>query len=212
MEYSILAGRSRVTREAILETATRIISETGAASMTFQTLGETLGVTKQAIIYWFPSKADLTRELIMPALELEADAVVAALRRIKSGRRAIEVFLRTLIAFHLEDLGRFRLIYVSAQFDTQVWQVAGLPQLADTIHMTTSRMYSALEIVLAKAPDVAAPTSARATAVATHMAAIGVLSMLSLADAIHDPMALASDTLIDAMVAVTTGRAIRFAS
>jgi AcrR family transcriptional regulator len=212
MEYSILAGRSRVTREAILETATRIISETGAASMTFQTLGETLGVTKQAIIYWFPSKSDLTRELIMPALELEADAVVAALRRIKSGRRAIEVFLRTLIAFHLEDLGRFRLIYVSAQFDTQVWQVAGLPQLADTIHMTTSRMYSALEIVLAKAPDVAAPTSARATAVATHMAAIGVLSMLSLADAIHDPMALASDTLIDAMVAVTTGRAIRFAT
>ena len=99
MEYSILAGRSRVTREAILETATRIISETGAASMTFQTLGETLGVTKQAIIYWFPSKSDLTRELIMPALELEADAVVAALRRIKSGRRAIEVFLRTLIAF-----------------------------------------------------------------------------------------------------------------
>ena len=61
-----LAGRSRVTREAILDRAARIISETGAASLTFQTLGETLGVTKQAIIYWFPSKSDLARELVVP--------------------------------------------------------------------------------------------------------------------------------------------------
>ena len=69
------ARRNRVTREAILETAARLISETGAASLTFQTLGDTLGVSKQAIIYWFPSKADLTRALVIPALELEADAV-----------------------------------------------------------------------------------------------------------------------------------------
>lgn len=209
MEAQNLARRSRVTREAILETAARIISRTGAASMTFQTLGDTLGVTKQAIIYWFPSKSDLTRELIIPALQLEADAVVAALKRVRTGRSAIEVFLRALIAFHLEDLGRFRLIYVSAQFDTQVWQIAGLPQLADPIHATTSRMYGALEAVLAKAPDVATPGAARTTAVVAHMAAIGALSMLSLADAIHDPMAHASETLIDAMVRLATGRVLK---
>ena len=204
-----MAGRSRVTRDAILETAARIISETGAASMTFQTLGETLGVTKQAIIYWFPSKSDLTRALILPALELEADAVVTALKRVKTGRKAIEIFLRTLVAFHLEDFGRFRLIYVSAQFDTQVWQVAGLPHVADSIHDVTSRMYGALESLLAQSPDIANPRSARTTAVATHMAAIGALSMLSLADAIHDPMVHASDTLIDAIVALATGRVLK---
>jgi len=37
-------------------------------------------------------------------------------------------------------LGRFRLIYVSAQYDTQVWQVAELPQVADSIHVISSRM------------------------------------------------------------------------
>lgn len=209
MEEAFVAGRSRVTREAILETAGRIISQTGAASMTFQTLGETLGVTKQAIIYWFPSKSDLTRELILPVLELEADAVVAAMKRVRTARKAIEIFLRTLIAFHLADLGRFRLVYVSAQFDTQVWQVAGLPQLATSIHTATGRMYGALEAVLLQAPDIADRASARATAVATHMAAVGVLSMLSLADAIHDPMAQAPDTLIDAAVSLATGRAIK---
>ena len=127
-----MAGRSRVTREAILEAAARLISQTGLASMTFQTLGETLGVTKQAIIYWFPSKSDLTRQLILPALKLEADAVVGALEEVRTGRQAIEAVIRALIAFHLEDIGRFRLICVVAQFDTQVWQVAGLPHVQCT--------------------------------------------------------------------------------
>ena len=204
-----MAGRRRVTREAILETAARIISDTGAASLTFQTLGETLGVTKQAIIYWFPSKADLSRALILPALQLEADAVVGALKRIRSGRKAIEVFLRTLINFHLSDLGRFRLIYLSAQFDTQVWHVAELPEVTDSIHLITSQMYGALETVLAQSSDLATRGSARVTAVTAHMAAIGALSMLSLADAIHDPMAHSADTLTDAVVAVATGRVLK---
>jgi AcrR family transcriptional regulator len=203
-----LAGRSRVTREAILGTAAKIISETGAASLTFQTLGETLGVTKQAIIYWFPSKSDLARELIVPALELEADAVVVALKRVRTARKAIEVFLRALISFHLGDLGRFRLIYVTAQFDPQIWQVAELPEITDRIHAATRRMYGALESVLAKAPDFVDSSSARKAAVATHMAGVGALTMLSLADAIRDPLAHASDALVDTLVLLTAGQLI----
>jgi hypothetical protein len=114
-----------------------------------------------------------------------------------------------LIAFHLSDLGRFRLIYLSAQFDTQVWQVAELPEVTEAIHEITSQMYGALETVLDQSPDLAARASARTTAVATHMAAIGTLSMLSLTDAIHDPMAHSSETLIDAMVDLATGRLLR---
>lgn len=204
-----MAGRSRVTREAILETAARIISQTGAASLTFQTLGETLGVTKQAIIYWFPSKSDLARELIVPALELEADAVVAALRRVKTARKAIDVFLRALVTFHRGDLGRFRLIYVTAQFDPQIWQVAELPEITDRIHAATDRMYGALESVLAQAPDFAHAAEARRAAVATHMAGVGALTMFSLADAIHDPLAHASDALLDTLVSLTIGQLIR---
>jgi len=199
-------GRSRVTRKAILETAARIISETGAASLTFQTLGETLGVTKQAIIYWFPSKSDLARELIVPALDQEAEAVAVALRRVKTARKALEVFLRTLVSFHLSDLGRFRLIYVTAQFDPQIWQVADLPEIADRIHAATSKMYGALESVLAQAPDFADPSNARRAAVAAHMAGVGSLTMLSLASAVRDPLAHDPRELIDTLVSLIVGR------
>lgn len=204
-----MAPRSRISREAILDTAARLISETGAASMTFQTLGDRLGVSKQAIIYWFPSKADLARELVIPALELEADAVIVALRRVKSARRAIELFLRALIAFHLNDLGRFRLIYVVAQFDTEIWKVADLPHVTDPIHAATSRMYSSLEGVLRQASDFADPAAARITAAAVHTSAVGLLSMISLAEAIHDPLAHSSTGLVAALVRMATGQAFR---
>ena len=204
-----MAPRSRISREAILDTAARLISETGAASMTFQTLGDRLGVSKQAIIYWFPSKADLARELVIPALELEADAVIAALRRVKSARRAIELFLRALIAFHLNDLGRFRLIYVVAQFDTEIWKVADLPHVTDPIHAATSRMYSSLEGILQQASDFADPAAARITAAAVHTSAVGLLSMISLAEAIHDPLAHSSTGLVAALVRMATGQAFR---
>jgi len=204
-----MAPRSRISREAILDTAARLISETGAASMTFQTLGDRLGVSKQAIIYWFPSKADLARELVIPALELEADAVIVALRRVKSARRAIELFLRALIAFHLNDLGRFRLIYVVAQFDTEIWKVADLPHVTDPIHAATSRMYSSLEGILRQASDFADPAAARITAAAVHTSAVGLLSMISLAEAIHDPLAHSSKALVAALVRMATGQAFR---
>jgi AcrR family transcriptional regulator len=202
-------ARTRITREAILETAARLISETGAASMTFQTLGDRLGVSKQAIIYWFPSKADLARELIVPALELEAGAVVLALKRVKTARRAIELFLRALVAFHLSDLGRFRLVYAVAQFDTQIWAVADLPQVAGSVHAATDRMYSALEQVLSQAADFAVPSRARVTAAAVHMAAVGLVSMISLADAVHDPLAHSTEALLDALVHLATGECVK---
>jgi AcrR family transcriptional regulator len=204
-----MPARSRISRQAILDIAAKVISETGAASITFQTLGDRLGVSKQAIIYWFPSKADLARELIVPALQLEADAVISALQRVKSARRAIEVFLRALIAFHLTDLGRFRLIYAAAQFDTQIWEVAGLPQVSGDIHAATTRMYSALEQVLRKAPDFSNPSRARITAAAVHTSAVGLLAMISLADAVHDPLAHSSEALTEALVRLATGQCIK---
>lgn len=52
----------RVTREAIVEEARRLVAEQGTAALTFQALASTLGVSKQAIIYWYPSKRELVRD------------------------------------------------------------------------------------------------------------------------------------------------------
>lgn len=117
--------------------------------------------------------------------------------------------MRALISFHRSDIGRFRLIYVTAQFDSQIWQEAELPEIADRIHLATSRMYGALESVLALAPDFTDTEEARKAAVATHMAGVGALTMLSLADAVHDPLAHAPDALVDTLVTLTTGSLIR---
>jgi hypothetical protein len=96
-----------------------------------------------------------------------------------------------------------------AQFDTQIWVVADLPQVAASVHEATNRMYSALERVLSNATDFSTPLRARVTAAAVHTSAVGLVSMISLADAVHDPLAHSSQALVDALVHLMTGECVR---
>jgi hypothetical protein len=70
-------------------------------------------------------------------------------------------------------------------------------------------MYSALEQVLSQAADFAVPSRARVTAAAVHTAAVGLVSMISLADAVHDPLAHSTEALLDALVHLATGECVK---
>ena len=196
---SAVAGPRRVTREAILAQATTIISTQGIASLTFQKLADHLSVSKQAIIYWFPSKQELLRDLWVPAIEAEVAATVEAVARASSARTAVKRFLRSLIAHHLADLGRFRLIYTSTQLDQAnegTYDVAVMRR----INNLNSNMYGALETKLANHPAFADAGKARRAAVSIHMAGIGLLTMVALADAIADPLAHKTTELVASML------------
>jgi AcrR family transcriptional regulator len=74
-----VATRRRVTREMIIAEARRLVAEHGTAALTFQALASILGVSKQAILYWFPSKRALARHFCLPLLKEERDVVTAAI-------------------------------------------------------------------------------------------------------------------------------------
>ena len=198
-----MAGRRRVTREAIVENARRIVADHGAGALTFQALAGALGVSKQAIIYWYPSKWELIRDSSLPALRAEADAVIQAVAPARTATEAIERCIRALIAHHLADLGSFRMLYLAPQFDERA-SLADSGSILDPIHQTTSSMYAALEARLAADPAFCNGQSPRRLAVAVHMAGVGLLTMLALADAVDDPLAHGTETLVDALVALLT--------
>lgn len=143
-----MAGRGRVTRELIVEHARRIVAAHGTAGLTFQALAGALGVSKQAIIYWYPNKWELVRDFSLPELKAEADVLIAAVAPATSGAEAMNGFIRTLVAHHLGDLGRFRMLYLAPQFDEHA-AVPGADALLAPIHSATSTMYSALADKLA---------------------------------------------------------------
>jgi AcrR family transcriptional regulator len=198
-----MAGRTRVTRESIVEQARRIVAERGIAALTFQALAGALGVSKQAIIYWYPNKWELIRDFSLPELKAEADVLIAAVAPAKSGAEATDRFVRALVAHHLADLGRFRMLYLAPQFDERA-AVPGAGELLAPIHAATSSMYSALAAKLAADPDFGTAEAARRMAVAAHMAGIGFITMVALADAMDDPMAHRIEAMLDALVALLT--------
>lgn len=71
--------------------------------------------------------------------------VTVAMADAKSAPEAIEAFVRTLVAHHLDDLGRFRMLYLWIQFEPDIAVRQGDEHLLAPIHETTSASYDVLE-------------------------------------------------------------------
>lgn len=199
-----MAGRGHISREVIIEQAQRLAAEGGTAALTFQALAARLGVSKQAIIYWYPSKWELLQDVALRGLRAEADATIAAASGARSAPEAIEGFVRALVGFHLSDLGRFRMLYLATQFDKPAAHTGNPEAVLNQIHHTTSAMYAALASKIECDRDFAGGENARRLAVAVHMAGIGLVTMLALADSVDDPMAHQTGPLVDSLVALLT--------
>lgn len=195
----------RVTREMIVEAARHIVAKEGTGELTFQRLASTLGVSKQAIIYWYPSKSELVRDFCLPVLREEAAVLTAAIAGARSGAEAIEMFVRALVAYHLADLARFRMLYLWVQFEPAIRVVTPVEvALLDPIHETTGSAYDVLENKIAADPEFAGGQNPRDLAIAADMAAIGLITMLAMADAMNDPWKQSPDQLLDALIALLT--------
>lgn len=194
--------RGAETRAEILRVGATIVREGGPAKLTYDEIAARLGVTKQAVIYWFPNKEALISSLALPALQDETDVAVAALAAAPVGRvAALTAFARALIDFHLGDLDRFRLTYIAVQ--TPGSSVEPSTTLKASIHAITRPMYDALEERLKDQSEV----QPRLSAVAVHMAILGFVLLISLADAVRDPLRHQTADLVAALIRLLTGGA-----
>lgn len=200
-------ARKRISRDEIVSLAATIVADRGTEALTYQVLADGLGVSKQAIIYWFPSKSELARELILPALRGESDTAIAAVEGSESPADAIDRFVRALTGYHLGNIGRFRMLYLSGRPVDTAGEAMVTGAALDEIHAITTPMYAALAAALARGDYVLSPATARQQSAIIHMAAIGLLTMLALADAINDPLAHATEPLIETMIGVLTAGA-----
>jgi AcrR family transcriptional regulator len=122
------------TRARILRIARDVLRAKGPRGLTFDAVARRLGKSKQAVIYWFPTKDALLAETLLPDVAAEAGAARAALRG-RRGPEAVRAFVEAVAGFHLEDLDRFRLVYLTppatpASADQRPGQIAA-PVLAD---------------------------------------------------------------------------------
>jgi AcrR family transcriptional regulator len=198
-----MAPPRRVSRDLILEQAMGIVTRHGGAALTFQAIADALAVSKQAILYWYPSKWELVADLYLPAMRHEAEVVLAAISEASGPADAIERFIRAFADHYASRLSQFRLLYLPEPLGGEPNAPEQQAALAP-IHKVTSSVYGALESQIARSPFSMGDTSPRQLAVAVHMSAVGLLTMFALADALGDPLAQPLDRMIDAVVALQT--------
>lgn len=184
------------TSDQILETARDLLASEGLAAVSFDAIARRLGRTKQAVLYWYPSKHDLLAAMFLPWLEAEAETAIQSVSGTTRRDEAVEAFVRAIAGFHFEDLNRFRMMYLLPQTIKQSVEAPHGAALLDKIHPVTDRMYGALADRLdGDAKGV------RREALAIHSAVLGLLLMFGLADSVRDPLKHNASEMVSALIA-----------
>ena len=191
----------------ILDVAWAIVRRDGPDKLTFGGIAAAVGISKQAVIYWFPNKARLVEALVRPALEAEAAAGRQALRHDVGPDGAIRAFVESLAAFHVSDLDRFRLMYVTPQIGQRPGREGAMLTTLGRIHPATTEMYDALAERLVAGGRYGRVIDARRAATAIHTALLGLLLRMAMADSLNAPLRHRDHALIDALVGVLVPKA-----
>lgn len=183
------------TDKKILQAAQELLAAGGFGAVSFDTIARSLGISKQAVLYWYPTKQELLAAMFVSWLAAEADVAMAAVEDTSTPSAAISAFVKAVAAFHLSDLDRFRMMYLAPQTLKAEMQNPLEGGVLDRIHKTTDRMYGALANCL----DID-PLQARQHATSIHSAVLGLILMFGLADSIKDPLKHSEEALIAALV------------
>jgi AcrR family transcriptional regulator len=85
-------GRTRDTRERMLAVAQELFVAQGFSHTTLQHIADRLELTKAALYYHFPTKTDLVRSVVQPAIDDVEALLTDAGRRAMSPRELLERF------------------------------------------------------------------------------------------------------------------------
>ena len=96
-------ARGRLTRDDILDVASQQFARTGYRGTNLGQVSNALGVTRQAIYYYFPQKQDLLIALFMRFFDLLDEAANEAAGSTKPGRERFDAMLRAHIRIVASD-------------------------------------------------------------------------------------------------------------
>ena len=200
-------GKRGETADRILAAAREIVRAEGPDHLTFDAVAARVGVSKQAVLYWFPNKARLIEALVRPALEAESTAGTNAVSKNATADEAIRAYIGALAVFHTSDLDRFRLMYVTPQIGRRPGRNGTMLTTLGRLHPATTSMYDVLAAQLQAGGRYARLIDARRAAAAMHTALLGLILRMAMADALNAPLRLREDALVDALVDVMAPKA-----
>lgn len=196
-----MSSTSLSTRERILEKTREQLMQSGLSKLTLQRVADEVGMTKQAILYWFPSKSALLREIFVEALEREAAVLKEAVESAADAEEAVELFLRQGLEHHKANLPRFRLSYLAAQADpgiSALWDDAS----SERVYAATDALYGELEKAFRSHRGFPREVNPRNFGVSLHMALLGHVCLYGSMEALNDSFKQSFEAMIEALAGV----------
>jgi TetR/AcrR family transcriptional regulator len=98
------------TAAQIRDAAMRFFARNGFDGTPLQAIADDVGITKQTLLYYYPSKEELRRAVLGQLVEHWRQTLPRLLEAVTSGERRFEALTGELVRFYLADPDRARLI------------------------------------------------------------------------------------------------------
>ncbi len=198
--------KRRQARQDILDTARHVLAEQGLDAVTLTGVANELGMTKQALYHYFPSKDALLNDLLTALFDAEVDALIAAVQAEPDADKILSTLVRAFYAHHIENLDAFRLLYCESQRVSAPEHGFGPEVIRDRINPRTRNLFDILESRLVqRRMSKTRRQQLRRLAFTAWTSALGLLTMLSVTDNTGDPLIHSDTSLLDTLGEVFDG-------
>jgi len=190
-------------RQEILQVAQSILQEQGVEAVTLASVAGQLGMTKQALYHYFPSKEALLRGMVSTLLDDEIETLMTVVEAPDFGEHSLGRLIRAFYEHYIGRLDAFRTVYCQSQLYTAARPAIDEDTLREEIHPRTNHLFDRLEERIA---GIAASDDerrrVRRLAFTAWTSALGLLTMLSIADANQDPLVHSDEELLETLSGV----------
>lgn len=192
-----VARKRKEARRDILASAQSILTSGGIEAVTLASVAEQLGLTKQALYHYFPSKEALVRALVTTVLDEEIKALTEAIESTKSKDEVLGALIRAFYDHYIVRLDAFRTVYCRLQLFPPSASAIDDVTLRDEIHPRTRSLFDILETRIAGPRATRGMRqNARRLAFTAWTSALGLMTMIGIADATNDPLSHSHDALL----------------
>ena len=191
------------TRREILAAAKAILTKEGVDGVTLASVAGRLNLTKQALYHYYPSKEILIKSLVSTLLNDEIDALIAAVTDPDSDSGPLGIMIRAFYNHYNNRFDLFRIIYCQSQLFADSNVGIDALTLREEINPLTRRLFDVLEKQIGtEGQSTTERAKMRRLAFSAWMAALGLVTMLGVADANNDPLIHSDQDLLDMLVTV----------
>lgn len=200
MARSMLQVRRRAdNRQEILDAAREILLSEGPAAFTLGAVAAKVGVSTPALYHYFDNKTALIQALVLDGVSAEAEVLVSTAQSWQGDEsELLGAIVRAMYEHYRPNLGAFRLTYLLLQLAPPT-KMGVDDTLLERLHPLSKRMFDACEAVLVRGRAtgvISLEVDLRAAVVSAHMAAVGMLTMIALAERHGDPLRQRDELLL----------------